>query len=123
MVEGISFLGFFTLVAMAKYKTFNNVIKALCDKTRKQEAVRVEWRYSLVKIDEDLNGEPMCLLLELCAFEDEFGLGFFREVQITSFYELQKAFFDVTVEGVNHTFYEEGEFHRDEFGVLRWECF
>ena len=83
----------------------------------------MEWRYSLVKIDEDLNGEPMCLLLELCAFEDEFGLGFFREVQITSAYELQKAFFDVTLEGVNHSFFDEGEFYRDERGVLRWECF
>tara|TARA_Y100001938_G_scaffold78211_1_gene108076 strand:+ start:407 stop:661 length:255 start_codon:yes stop_codon:yes gene_type:complete len=83
----------------------------------------MEWKYSLVKIDEDANGEPMCLLLELCCFEGEHGLGFFREVQFTSLYEIQKAFFDVTVEGVNHSFFEDGEFFRDERGVLRWEAF
>ena len=83
----------------------------------------MEWRYSLVKIDEDSHGEPMCLLLELCAFDSEFGLGFFREVQITSFYEIQKAFFDVTAEGINHSFFKDGEFYRDEIGVLRWDAF
>lgn len=82
----------------------------------------MEWRYSLVKIDEDEHGEPMCLLLELCEFEDSHGVGFFREVQITSIYELQKAFFDVTVEGVNNSFYDEGEFFRDKLGILRWEA-
>ena len=83
----------------------------------------MEWRYSLVKIDEDSNGEPMCLLLELCEFEFEHGVGFFREVQITSIYELQKAFFDATVEGVNNSYFDGGEFFRDKLGILRWEAF
>tara|TARA_R110001599_G_scaffold174976_3_gene366983 strand:- start:3137 stop:3418 length:282 start_codon:yes stop_codon:yes gene_type:complete len=89
---------------------------------QRQEAIKLEWRYSLVKIDEDVHGEPMCLLLELCAFDENSEVGFFREAQITSIYELEKAFFNVTVEGVNNSFFADGEFHRDEMGVLRWEA-
>lgn len=85
------------------------------------------WKYGMIVVEIDEDGEETCELVELYNLEGE-GYHAFCRARVMSPEELRNAYNDVEHDGINSWFYMNGDFTRRDVDIERdgfwdWEPF
>lgn len=81
----------------------------------------MNWKYGLILVEVDEDGEELCELVELYKLDDSDTFGAFCVAQIMSPEELRRANIDVERDGVNRYFYNHGSFTRQPRELPQYE--
>jgi hypothetical protein len=86
---------------------------------------KMRWKYAMILVHIDSTDpdaiEESCQLVELYDLEDENGYSSYAKAGLLTPRDLEMAAEDVSKDGVNRWFYENGSFTLDEEGEWDWE--